>query len=149
MRHALLLLLLPFFIGCGPKTIIVTGTVTFLDVPGENVSVTFMPTTDSAIVPPAATGMADAKGFYRLHLADETRKAGAMPGEYAVFFSWIDPHADPNPEREGYEPNPVPYQIPDKARFGRVHFTVPSSGPVVADFHFTEEDLQETIQQGI
>ena len=147
-RMLLLLLFLPLFIGCGPKTVIVTGTVTFLGEPGKDISVLFQPTTNAATVPPAAMGMTDASGFYRLGLAGENKKAGAMPGEYIVFFTWIDPNADPNPEREGYVPNPEPYKIPDKARFGRITFTVPESGSVVADFHFTEEDLLEKIEQG-
>jgi len=148
-RALLLFLLFPLFIGCGPKTVVVTGHVSFLGEPGKDISVLFQPMTDAAIMPPAAMGMTDANGFYRLRLAGENKKAGAMPGEYAVFFTWIDPNADPNPEREGYVPNPEPYKIPDKARFGRIHFTVPESGSVVADFHFTEEDLQERIEQGI
>jgi len=152
MRQAsflLLFLLIPLFIGCGPQTVAVTGHVTFLGEPGQDISVLFEPITDASITPPAAMGMTDANGFFRLRLADDTKKTGVMPGEYAVYFSWIDPAPDPNPEREGYVPKPEPYQIPDKARLGQVRFTVPESGPVVANFNFTEEDMQERIQQGI
>ena len=147
-RILLPLFLLPLFIGCGPQTVTVTGRVTFEGEPMKDINVFFQPVTDSAVVPPAAAGLTDANGFYRLRLIGEQKKSGAMPGEYAVFVSWIDPNQDPFPEREGYVPNPEPYGIPDKARLGRITFTVPERGPVVADFHFTEEDLKEKIEQG-
>jgi hypothetical protein len=140
---------LPLLIGCGPKTVIVTGKVTFLGEPGKDISVTFQPTNAGATSLPAAMGMTDDNGMYRLRLAGEKKKTGAMPGEYAVFFTWMDPNADPNPEAVGYKPNPCPYQIPDKALMGRVQFTVPEKGPVTANFDFTEEDMKEKIKQGI
>lgn len=149
MKRAWLLLMFPLLIGCGPKTVIVTGRVTFEGEPGKDISVLFEPLSDAAITSPAAEGLTNAEGIYKLRLIGETKKAGAMPGEYAVSLKWMDPNADPNPEREGYKPNPIPYRIPDKARFGRLRFTVPASGPVVADFAFSEEDLQEIIPEGI
>jgi hypothetical protein len=146
-RTLLLFLLIPFFLGCGPKTIIVTGRVTFLGEPGKDISVLFQPMTEAAIMPPPAMGMTDASGNFKLRLAGENKKAGVMPGEYAVYFAWIDP--DDPPETADYKPNPCPYQIPDKARLGRVRFTVPEKGPIVANFDFTEEDLKEKIREGI
>ena len=148
-RVLLLLLLVPLLTGCGPKTVVVTGRVTFDGEPGKDISVLFQPITNAAVALPAAAGLTDANGVYKLRLIGETKKAGAIPGEYAVSITWMDPNQDPNPEREGYKPNPVPYRIPDKARLGLLRFTVPEGGPVTADFTFTEEDLRETIQQGI
>jgi len=142
MRRLLLLLLLfSFFVGCGPKTVVVTGRVTFDGEPGKDINVLFQPITGgAATVPPAAAGLTDAEGKYRLRLLGEQKKSGAIPGEYAVSLSWIDPNQDPLPEREGYVPNPVPYKVPEKALMGQLRFTVPPSGPVTADWAFTGED---------
>ena len=147
-RILLPLFLIPFFIGCGPQTVIVTGRVTFEGEPMKDINVFFLPVADSAIVPPAAAGLTDANGFYRLRLIGEQKKAGVIPGEYAVFISWVDPDQDPFPEREGYVPNPEPYRIPDRALRGLLQFTVPEHGPVTADWAFTEEDLKEVIPMG-
>ena len=146
-RVFLCVLFFPLFLGCGPKTVIVTGRVTFDGEPGKDISVLFQPLTSDAIAPPAAEGLTDADGVYKLRLIGETKKAGTIPGEYAVSFKWMDPNADPNPERPGYKPNPIPYRIPDKARLGHLRFTVPENGPATADFSFTEADMRETVQE--
>lgn len=151
MRYTLLfaLLIVPMLIGCGPRTVTVSGKVTFMGEPAKDISVVFEPISQAAIAQPLASGMTDAEGNYSLELAGSKKKNGAMPGEYAVFFTWIDPNADPSPESAGYKENPCPYKIPDKARLGYVRFTVPDRGPCTADFAFTEEDLQEKIKEGI
>ena len=145
-RLLLLLLLLPFCVGCGSKTISVTGTVTFDGVPAKDINVLFQPITTAAIVPPSAAGLTDANGKYRLQLLGEQKKAGALPGEYIVYVSWMDPNPDPNPEREGYVPNPSPYKIPPKAIHGQLRFTVPTSGSATANWAFTEADMKETVE---
>jgi len=149
-RLLLLLLLLPLLAGCGPKTVTVTGTVTFEGEPMKDINVFFQPVPGGATVPPAAAGLTNVNGVYSLRLLGEQKKSGAIPGEYTVFISWMDPDQDPIPEREGYVPNPNPYQnmIPDKARLGYLSFTVPESGPVTADWNFTEEDMKEKMQIG-
>ena len=149
-RLFLLLLLFPLFVGCGPKTVTVTGTVTFEGEPLKDVNVLFQPVTTGTTVPPAAAGLTNANGFYRLQLIGEQKKTGAIPGEYFVFISWMDPNQDPYPEREGYVPNPNPYEnkIPDKAKLGNLQFIIPDGGPVTANWDFTEEDMKEKMTIG-
>jgi len=149
-RVLLILLLFPLLVGCGPKTVTVTGRVTFEGEPMKDINVFFLPIANSATVPPAAAGLTDANGVYRLRLIGEQKKAGAIPGEYAVSLSWKDPKQDPYPEREGYVPNPNPYEkmVPDKAILGQLQFTVPTGGPVTADWTFTQEDMKEVMKIG-
>lgn len=96
-------------------------------------------------MPESAIGMTDSQGQFALRLS-ETKKRGAIPGEYSVFISWVDPNFDPNIVAEGAREGKCPYKIPAKAKLGQIIFTVPETGPCEANFEFTDKDFDEKIK---
>lgn len=126
------LCLLSVLCGCGPHTIPVSGVVTIDGKPAEDMLVLFQSASPEATVPQAAYGLTNERGEYALSLS-EKKKKGVIPGEYAVFISWIDPNPTPD-ERTS---NPCPYQIPDEAARGLLRHTVKAEGTREADFHLT------------
>lgn len=130
--------------GCGPRTVTVSGTVSFDGEPGKNINVLFQGKEKDGITPEAAYAETNAQGKYSLVLVS-SRKSGAFPGEYVVYLNWKDPDADPNPIEGVTVPNPCPYKIPTRAGSGRISFTVPPEGTKEADFHFNsaEETFEE------
>ena len=119
-------------IGCGPHTVPISGVVTIDGQPTKDLQVLFQSASSDTTVPQAAYGLTNEKGEYVLSLS-ERKKRGAVPGEYAVFISWLDPNPTPD-ERTS---NPCPYNIPDDAVRGLFRFTVTESRNRNADFHLT------------
>lgn len=128
--HLFILLALPAFFGCGPKTTSVTGTVTIDGKPAENIVVLFQSLSEAPIVPEPAYGITGPDGRFSLGLAHQ-KKNGVMPGEYVVSLSW----RDPDPPKNDNLSNPCPYKIPEEATQGNFRYTVKSEGAQKADFH--------------
>ena len=134
------------FIGCGPKTVHVSGVVTYDGKPAKDIRILFQGTGSGTHVPPPAIGVTDAEGKYELILA-ETRKKGVLPGTYTIYMSWADPHPDPNPVEGLSNDNPNPYKFPIKATNGEMSFTVTDSG--TKDANFDLEPASGTQRSGI
>jgi 5-hydroxyisourate hydrolase-like protein (transthyretin family) len=118
--------------GCGPKTTSVLGTVTIDGKPAKDIRVIFQSVTQEKIAPEAATGVTNVNGQFTLSLI-ESKKTGCIPGEYAVFFRWIDPLEkldESKPQKTG------PYKIPPEAQNGSIRYTVLSNGVQEARFDF-------------
>ena len=64
--------------GCGPKTVPVTGTISYRNQPVADATVLFTPQGPGR----SATGVTDAQG--KFSLGTESPGDGAIPGEYAV-----------------------------------------------------------------
>ena len=138
----LIVLALGTIIGCGPKTVRVSGKVTFDGEPAKDISVLFQAISRGNTSPEPAVGMTNSKGEYSLALIN-SKKSGAFPGEYVVYISWV------NPEQggvvEGVTPaTPIPYKIPPRAFSGEMTFTVPPEGTTEANFEF--DTSQESYQ---
>jgi hypothetical protein len=118
--------------GCGQKTTAVRGIVTFDGKPAKDIYVIFQPITSEKIAPEASVGVTDVNGQFALRLID-SKKSGCFPGEYAVFFRWIDPLEKPDeskPQKKG------PYNIPSDAQNGLIRYTVLSNGQQEIRFDF-------------
>ena len=127
-------LLLIFLVGCGPKTARVSGRVTFDGEPGKNISVLFQAVSSENTIAEPAVGMTNDNGEFSLSLVD-TKKRGVIPGEYAVYISWVDPNS--GNAVEGVTPaTVVPYKIPTRATNGQMTFTVSPEGTTEANFDF-------------
>jgi hypothetical protein len=125
-------------VGCGPRTVTVSGKIVFDGEPGQNINVLFQGKSDGSIVPEAAVGKTDSAGVYSLSLVS-TKKRGAFPGDYAVYLSWLDPNPDTSVDIEapGYKSvDRSPYKIPTRAKTGGIIFTVPPTGTKEANFEF-------------
>ena len=121
-------------VGCGPKTARVSGRVTFDGEPAKDISVLFQSASSAAIVAEPAFGKTNAKGEFTLALIN-TKKKGAIPGEYVVYISWVDP--EPGNAVEGVtKETPIPYKIPTRASNGEMTFTVTAEGTSEANFDF-------------
>ncbi|MDR1964649.1 MAG: hypothetical protein LBQ50_12785 [Planctomycetaceae bacterium] len=136
-------LFLIFNTGCGHKTVTVSGKVIFDGKPGVNIAVLFQGKAVNGQAPAAAFGLTNAQGEYSLSLV-QNKKAGAFPGEYAVYLSWKNPNAEPVNIAETTEINLCPYKIPGRATSGEMMFTVPPEGTQNADFEF--DSAQESIE---
>ena len=125
-------------VGCGSNTVTVSGKIIFDGEPGQNVTVLFQGVAVGSIVPEAAVGQTNASGVYSLSLVN-SKKKGAMPGEYVVYLSWQDPNPDTSVDIESPDYKHVekcPYKIPTRARNGELMFTIPPDGTNDADFEF-------------
>ena len=80
-------------IGCGPKTVTVSGKIVFDGEPGQNINVLFQGRAVNGMAPEAALGKTNSSGVYSLSLVN-SKKSGAMPGEYSVYIAWQDPAPD-------------------------------------------------------
>ncbi|MDR1492449.1 MAG: DUF4198 domain-containing protein [Planctomycetaceae bacterium] len=120
--------------GCGVKTARVSGRVTFDGEPAKDISVLFQPLTSADVMPEAAVGMTNANGEFSLSLMN-SKKRGAIPGEYVVYISWVDPNPG-NPVEGVTKSTPIPYKIPTRATNGEMTFTVPPEGTKEANFDF-------------
>ena len=79
-------------------------------------------------------GKTNAKGGFTLALINTKRK-GAIPGEYVVYISWVEP--EPRNAVEGVTKEmPIPYKIPTRASNGGMTFTVTEKGTTEANFDF-------------
>jgi hypothetical protein len=119
-RTLLPIIVIVILTGCGQKTIAVRGTVTFDGKPAKDIYVIFQPITSEKIALETAVGITDVNGLFALHLID-SKKSGCIPGEYAVFFRWIDPLEKPDeskPQKKGL------YNIPPEAQNGSTRYTV-------------------------
>ena len=125
-------------VGCGSNTVTVSGKIVFDGEPGQNITVLFQGKAVGNVVPEAAVGQTDSAGAYSLFLVD-SKKKGAMPGEYVVYISWQDPNHDPSVDIEAADYKFVdkcPYKIPTRARNGELMFTIPPEGTKEANFEF-------------
>ena len=122
-------------VGCGPKTVPVSGKIVVDGTPAENIRVVFQSASTAAEVPPVAMGLTDKNGEYSLELA-ESKKRGVVPGPYVVFLTWSDPEADANPIEGQTVENPSPYKLPPRANSGELRFDVPDKGTKEANFEF-------------
>jgi hypothetical protein len=122
------------FSGCGSQTVSVSGKVTFDGEPGQNIAVLFQGQMVDKKTPEAAFGKTNKQGEYSLSLIN-SKKRGAIPGNYAVFISWKDPNPDPS-IGEGSTKSNCPYKIPTRAQNGEMMFTIPPEGTKNADFEF-------------
>jgi len=121
-------------VGCGPKTARVSGRVTFDGTPAKDISVLFQAISSDGITAEPAFGKTNGKGEFTLALMN-TKKKGAIPGEYAVYISWVDP--EPGDVIEGAKDlKPIPYKIPPRASSGEMTFTVTEEGTTEANFDF-------------
>ncbi|MDR0338207.1 MAG: hypothetical protein LBI18_14080 [Planctomycetaceae bacterium] len=132
------------FSGCTSQTVAVSGKVTFDGEPGQNIAVLFQAQMVDGKTPETAVGMTNERGEYSLSLMN-SKKRGAVPGNYAVFISWKDPNPDPNIE-EGSTKSNCPYKIPTRAKTGEMMFTVPVEGTKNADFEF--RSAEESFEPG-
>jgi hypothetical protein len=125
------------FSGCGSPTVTVSGKVTFDGEPGQNIAVLFQGEMTNGKTPEAAYGMTNQRGEYSLALIN-SKKRGAIPGNYAVFISWKNPEAESVniAEEPTNKTNSCPYKIPTRAQNGEMMFTVPPEGTKNADFEF-------------
>ena len=122
-------------VGCGPRTVGVSGKIIVDGEPAKDIRVVFQSAASTAEVPPVAIGLTDENGEYSLALA-EKKKKGAVPGPYVVFLTWSDPDADPNPIEGVTVANPCPYKLPPRANSGELRFDVPDGGTKEANFEF-------------
>ncbi|MDR1960625.1 MAG: hypothetical protein LBQ54_16560 [Planctomycetaceae bacterium] len=128
------LLLIGMATGCGPKTVRVSGRITFDGEPGKDISVLFQSASTGNTVPEPAVGLTNEKGEFSLALTD-SRKRGAIPGDYVVYIAWVNPNQ--GDVVEGSTQNtPIPYKIPTRAKNGQLTFTVPPEGTTEANFEF-------------
>ena len=125
-------------IGCGPKTVTVSGKIVFDGEPGQNINVLFQGRAVNGVAPEAALGKTNSSGVYSLSLV-HSRKSGAIPGEYSVYISWQDPAPDTSVDIESADYKHVdkcPYKIPPRAKNGELMFTIPPTGIKDANFEF-------------
>lgn len=135
-------------VGCGPKTVPVSGKIIVDGEAAENIRVVFQSAATTEEVPPLATGLTDAQGEYSLRLAD-TNKRGAVPGPYVVFLTWSDPDATDNPiEGETVEAE-SPYNLPPRANSGELRFEVPDGGTSDANFEFDSSSEPANVPIGV
>ena len=135
-------------VGCGPRTVPVSGKIIVDGEAAENIRVVFQSAATTAEVPPLATGLTDAQGEYSLRLAD-TNKRGAVPGPYVVFLTWSDPDATDNPiEGETVEVE-SPYKLPPRANSGELRFEVPDGGTSDANFEFDSSSEPANVPIGV
>jgi hypothetical protein len=127
-RRYLAWLLLPALatLGCGPggpRTVPVSGRVTWEGQPLANAVVTFTPSNpDPSVKPiPESTGRTDAQGNYTLKL--DARRPGAVSGSHRVRVSIFD--------RNGGRGQLVPPQYNKRTT---LTFTVPPAGTQEANF---------------
>ena len=141
MKYTSLLLMvigLSAVVGCGPQTVTVSGKIVFDGEPGQNITVLFQGKAVGNVSPEAAVGKTDSAGRYSLSLVN-SKKKGAMPGEYAVYLSWQNPNPDTSVDIESPDYKHVdqcPYKIPTRAKSGELMFTIPTTGTKEADFEF-------------
>ena len=141
MKYTLLLSMvvcLSAIVGCGSKTVTVSGKVTFDGEPGQNIIVLFQGKSVENVSPEAAMGKTNSAGSYSLSLVN-SKKSGAMPGEYAVYLTWRDPAPDTSVDIESPNYKHVdkcPYKIPPRAKSGELMLTVPQTGTKDANFEF-------------
>ncbi|MGL4593370.1 MAG: hypothetical protein ACRCUY_01425 [Thermoguttaceae bacterium] len=137
-----LLLTICFVIsGCGPKTAHVSGKVTYKGEPAPSIRVLFQPNMTTLTIPEPAIGETNAQGEFQLQLA-ESKKSGVVPGDYIVFFSWIDPNAVKNPP-DGLKPNPSPYKLSKELVESGMKFNVPENGTREAVFELWQEKVAQ------
>lgn len=129
-----------FVAGCGPKTVTVTGTVTYKGQPAPDIAVSFEHASGAANPGPAASGKTDSGGRYQLHLLNEAKTRGVIPGDYKVFLRWVDPNVDHslNVDKPPTNPSPYPDTAPVYGGQG-VPKTVANSGGVI-DFELDKPD---------
>lgn len=122
-------------VGCGPRTVGVSGKIIVDGEPAENIRVVFQSASGGMEVAPPAIGLTDKNGEYSLSLA-EKKKKGAIPGPYVVFLTWRDPDADENPIEGETVAKESPYKLPPRANSGELKFDVPEGGTKEANFEF-------------
>ena len=129
------------FAGCGgPKTVPVSGAVTFGGKPVANLHVCFQPKakSDSGRAGPASVGTTDAQGRFKLATFDPVME-GAMPGEHSVIISWNQAYeGDVASEDDSGRTDTTTRSLPQKAYDGSVKFTVPDGGTDSANFEITQ-----------
>jgi hypothetical protein len=104
-RWALSLIAMFVLSGCGggsegPKTVPVSGTVTYKNEPVADLAVTFTPDGKGMV----ATGKTDAQG--KFSLSTSAANDGAMPGSYTVTIIHAADEAPPMPGWPGSEKKP-------------------------------------------
>ena len=132
---AALLFMATLCVGCGPRTVAVSGKIIVDGQPAENIRVVFQSAAGGMEVSPVAIGLTDKNGEYSLSLA-EKKKKGAIPGPYAVFLTWRDPDAEENPIEGETVAKESPYKLPPRANSGELRFDVPEGGTKEANFEF-------------
>lgn len=119
-------------IGCGEKTVAVSGKVMLNGKPVKDCQVMFEPLRENSTLGPRAIGITDADGQYTL-ASVETEKEGVAVGKCRIRLAWEDP--EPSTEYGAPSKQP-PYQLPKKASDGSMTYDVPSGGTDKADFAF-------------
>ena len=136
------LLLLAFSIpGCGsgrPKTVVVTGTVTYKGDPVEDASVVFFKDKGA----PPATGQTDASGTFTLTTFEPND--GAVPGDYVVTVAKVESAPDitddgrlPPPPSDKPSKSLIPMKYSEPKSSG-LKETVDAPGPNEFSFYLTD-----------
>jgi hypothetical protein len=128
-----------FVIGCGRKTVPVSGIITYHGKPAQDIQVLFQPVNDATEIPEAGVGLTNNSGQFELRSVISNKK-GVESGTYTVFLSWKDPNADPHPIDGITKYNPTVY--PDIAKGiqrGNLQFTVSPEGSTTVNFELTTE----------
>ncbi|MDR0337053.1 MAG: hypothetical protein LBI18_08185 [Planctomycetaceae bacterium] len=126
-------------IGCGHKTVPVSGIITYHGKPAPDIQVLFQPVSNAVEMSEAGIGLTDAFGRFELRSVISNQK-GVEPGTYTIFLSWKDPNADPHPIDGVTKYHPTVY--PDIAKGiqrGGLQFIVSPEGSVETNFELTDE----------